>query len=138
MTITTAHFRISVLAAIAFSATAVNAADRPNIVLIMADDMGYECIRANGSLDYQTPQLDALAAGGLRFEHCYSQPICTPSRVKLMTGMSNKRNYVRFGRLNRKQTTFAHILRDAGYKTCVAGKWQLGNESDSPRHFGFE
>ena len=111
---------------------------RPNIVLIMADDMGYECIQANGSLDYKTPNIDALAAQGLRFEHCYSQPICTPSRVKLMTGKSNKRNYVRFGRLDRKQTTFAHILKAAGYKTCIAGKWQLGKEIDAPQHFGFE
>ena len=114
------------------------AADRPNIVLIMADDMGYECLQANGSLDHTTPNIDALAAAGLRFEHCYAQPICTPSRVKLMTGKSNKRNYVRFGKLNRKQTTFAHLLKNAGYKTCIAGKWQLGKEVDSPQHFGFD
>jgi arylsulfatase A len=104
----------------------------------MADDMGYECLKCNGSLDYQTPQLDALAANGLRFEHCYSQPICTPSRVKLMTGQSNKRNYVRFGKLDRQLTTFGNIFQEAGYKTCIAGKWQLGNEEDSPQHFGFE
>jgi len=100
--------------------------------------MGYECIQANGSLDYKTPNIDALAAAGLRFEHCYAQPICTPSRVKLMTGKSNKRNYVRFGTLDRKQTTFAHLLKHAGYKTCIAGKWQLGNEVDAPQHFGFD
>ena len=84
--------------------------ERPNIVLIMADDMGYECLSANGSLDYSTPNLDAMAKRGLRFEHCYSQPVCTPSRVKLMTGQSNKRNYVQFGSLDRSQTTFAHLL----------------------------
>ncbi|MCR9207716.1 MAG: sulfatase-like hydrolase/transferase [bacterium] len=112
--------------------------DRPNIVLIMADDMGFECIGANGSLDYQTPNIDRIANEGLRFEHCYSQPICTPSRVKLMTGMSNKRNYVKFGMLDRKQTTFAHLLKSVGYRTCIAGKWQLGSELDSPQHFGFE
>lgn len=113
-------------------------ADRPNIVLIMADDMGYECIGANGSLDYQTPNLDRLAASGVRFKHCYSQPLCTPSRVKLMTGMSNKRNYVKFGLLERGQTTFAQLLKRAGYRTCIAGKWQLGREPDASRHFGFE
>ncbi|WP_230254271.1 sulfatase-like hydrolase/transferase [Rhodopirellula halodulae] len=111
---------------------------RPNIVLIMADDMGFECIGANGSLDYQTPNIDRIASEGLRFEHCYSQPICTPSRVKLMTGQSNKRNYVKFGMLDREQTTFAHLLKEAGYRTCIAGKWQLGSELDSPQHFGFE
>ena len=112
--------------------------DRPNIVLIMADDMGYECIAANGSLDYKTPNLDQLAAEGMRFSHCYAQPLCTPTRAKLMTGISNKRNYVKFGTLDRSQTTFGNILKDAGYKTCIAGKWQLGKESDSPQHFGFE
>ena len=127
-----------IVAMLATAETDSIGAQRPNVVLIMADDMGYECLQANGSLDYKTPRLDALAASGLRFEHCYSQPICTPSRVKLMTGLSNKRNYVRFGRLDRKQTTFAHILKKAGYKTCIAGKWQLGREPDSPQHFGFE
>ena len=121
-----------------FPSTDTRAAERPNIVLIMADDMGYECVGANGCLDYRTPELDRLAASGVRFEHCYSQPICTPSRVKLMTGMSNKRNYVRFGQLDRTQTTFAHLLKKAGYKTAIAGKWQLGGEKDSPQHFGFE
>ena len=110
----------------------------PNILLILADDLGYECLGVNGSLDYATPNLDRLAGDGLRFEHCYAQPLCTPSRVKLMTGLSNKRNYVRFGRLDRGQTTFAQLLGGAGYRTCIAGKWQLGSEPDSPQHFGFE
>ena len=48
------------------------------------------------------------------------------------------RNYVRFGLLDRKQTTFSHLLKKNGYATCVAGKWQLGSEPDSPRHFGFD
>lgn len=116
----------------------LSAADRPNIVFIMADDMGYECIGANGCLDYKTPVIDKLAVNSLRFNHFYSQPICTPSRVKLMTGQSNKRNYVQFGKLDRSQTTFANILQKAGYKTCIAGKWQLGKETDAPQHFGFE
>lgn len=57
-----------------------------NIVLIMADDLGYECIAANGGRSYKTPHLDALAAAGVRFTHCYSTPLCTPSRVQLLTG----------------------------------------------------
>ena len=111
---------------------------RPNIVLIMADDLGYECIRANGGKSYQTPVLDSLAKTGMRFEHCYSQPLCTPSRVQLMTGIYNISNYVKFGVLNRKETTFAHLLNDAGYATCIAGKWQLGHETNAAQHFGFE
>jgi arylsulfatase A len=54
---------------------------RPNIVLIMADDLGYECIEANGGTSYKTPHLNRLPAEGMRFEHCYAQPLCTPSRV---------------------------------------------------------
>ncbi len=112
--------------------------DRPNIVLIMADDLGFECIGANGGTSYKTPVLDKLAGEGVRFEHCYSQPICTPSRVKLMTGIYNVRNYAEFGLLEKSQTTFANILRDAGYATCITGKWQLGKSKTLPDHFGFD
>lgn len=111
---------------------------KPNIILIMADDLGYECIGANGGTSYKTPVLDKMAETGLRFEHCYSQPLCTPSRVQIMTGIYNVRNYVNFGLLDRNQTTFAHLLKRKGYATCVAGKWQLGKEPQSPKHFGFD
>ena len=104
----------------------------------MADDLGYECIGANGGTSYRTPALDAMAQAGIRFEHCYAQPLCTPSRVQIMTGIYNVRNYVRFGLLDREQTTFAHVLKEAGYATCIAGKWQLGRQPDAPRHFGFD
>ncbi|MFC1498436.1 sulfatase-like hydrolase/transferase [Verrucomicrobiota bacterium] len=111
---------------------------RRNIVLIMADDIGYECFGANGGTSYKTPILDKMAETGARFEYCYSQPVCTPSRVKIMTGIYNVRNYKCFGVMDRTQTTFAHLLKKAGYATCVAGKWQLGHEVDSPKHFGFD
>ena len=115
-----------------------NAEDRPNIVLIMADDMGYECVEANGGTSYKTPSLNQLAANGLRFEHCHSQPICTPSRVQIMTGIYNERNYIEFGLLDPKATTFGHLLKSAGYKTCVVGKWQLKGGINAPQHFGFD
>ena len=82
---------------------------KPNIVLIMADDIGYECFGCYGSKTYKTPVLDELAATGMRFEHCYSQPLCTPSRVKIMTGQYNFRNYTHFGVLDPKQKTFGHL-----------------------------
>lgn len=113
-------------------------AKQPNIVLIMADDMGFEALSANGSESCKTPNIDRLAAKGIRFTNAFSNPICTPSRVKIMTGQYNVRNYVKFGRLDRGQTTFAHLLKDAGYATAIAGKWQLGKEKDSPQHFGYE
>jgi arylsulfatase A len=112
--------------------------DRPNIVLIMADDMGYEALSVNGSESCKSPNLDKLASEGVRFTNCFANPICSPSRVKIMTGQYNVRNYVQFGILDRGQTTFAHQLKAAGYKTCIAGKWQLGKQTDSPQHFGFE
>lgn len=100
-------------------------AARPNILLIMADDLGYECLGVNGGASYDTPHLDALAAGGMRFTACHSQPLCTPSRVKIMTGKSNARNYVEFQMLPPGERTFGHLLKAAGYDTAVAGKWQL-------------
>jgi len=98
---------------------------KPNVILMMADDMGYECLSANGSADYNTPTLDKLAAEGVRFEHCYSTPLCTPSRVQIMTGKYNHSNYVEFGYLDPKEKTFGQMMQEAGYKTCIAGKWQL-------------
>lgn len=110
----------------------------PNVILMMADDFGYECVSANGGESYQTPNLDRLAAGGMRFEHCHAQPLCTPTRVQLMTGRYNIRNYINFGTLVRSEITFGSLFKEAGYATAVCGKWQLGREVDSPQHFGFD
>ncbi len=111
---------------------------QPNVVLIMVDDFGYECVTANGGESYQTPNLDKLAASGVRFENCHVQPLCTPTRVQLMTGRYNVRNYINFGTLLRTETTFGNLMKSAGYATGICGKWQLGGEVDSPQHFGFE
>ncbi|MBN8421255.1 MAG: sulfatase-like hydrolase/transferase [Verrucomicrobia bacterium] len=113
-------------------------AAQPNVILIMVDDFGYECITANGGESYQTPNIDKLAATGVRFENCHVQPLCTPTRVQLMTGRYNVRNYINFGTLLRTETTFGHLMKGAGYATGICGKWQLGGELDSPQHFGFE
>jgi arylsulfatase A len=117
---------------------AARSAAPPNIVLVMADDFGYECVTANGGESYQTPNLDRLAAAGMRFEHCHSLPLCTPTRVQLMTGKYNVRNYLNFGTMSRTETTFAQLLKTAGYVTAICGKWQLGKETDSAQHFGFD
>ena len=110
-----------------------SAAERgPNVVLLMADDVGYECFGAYGSGQYATPRIDRLADGGVRFENCHSTPLCTPSRVALMTGMSNVRNYTDFGALLPGQFTIADLFRNAGYATAVAGKWQLQGTAQAP------
>lgn len=109
------------------------ATNQPNVILIMADDLGYEGLSCYGSASYQTPNLDRLAETGMRFTHCYSQPICTPSRVQLMTGRYNQRNYHGFGYLDPQEKTFGNLLKEAGYATCIAGKWQLnGRDNRSP------
>ncbi len=133
-TICSALFTALVLPAIAHA----EEAKKPNIILIMADDLGYETIHANGGQSYQTPNLDALAAHGIRFDRCYVQPLCTPTRVGLMTGMSNARNYIQFGLMDPNATTFGNLLKDAGYATAMAGKWQLGRDKDLPKKFGFD
>ena len=110
----------------------------PNIVLIMADDHGYECTGANGGTSYKTPRLDALTRGGMRFTHAHSLPLCTPSRVQLMTGKYNFRNYVNFGAFDFRERTFAHLLKGRGYVTGVVGKWQLGGGLKGPSLAGFD
>ena len=129
---------LTILAGLLLGAFTAQANDQPNIILIMADDMGYEALSSNGSESCKSPNLDKLAAKGVRFTNCFSNPICTPSRIKLMTGQYNVRNYVKFGWLDREQTTFANQLKAAGYATAIAGKWQLGRDKDTPQHFGFE
>ena len=123
---------------LALAASGLFAANKPNIVLIMADDLGFETMGSYGGASYATPNLDRLAANGARFERCYSQPICTPSRVQIMTGQYNVRNYKKFGLLPPGETTFAHLLKEQGYATAIAGKWQLGRKKDAPQRFGFD
>ena len=147
--------RLSIAGVLAAGCTAEPAVDnrnastppaRPNVVLVMADDLGYEALGSYGGAAYATPELDRLAASGVRFTHAYSQPLCSPSRVKIMTGRYNSRNYTYWGILPPGEVTFGHLLRDAGYATFVAGKWQLdgqeprGNlgEGQLPDEAGFD
>ncbi len=111
---------------------------RPNLIVIMADDIGYENLSCYGSTVYETPHLDRLAASGIRFDHAHSQPICTPSRVQIMTGIYNHRNYVKFGLLDPEAVTFANVLREAGYQTAITGKWQLEGGFEGVADFGFD
>lgn len=100
-------------------------APQPNFIVILADDFGAECVGAYGGTSYETPNLDRLAADGVRFANAFTQPLCTPTRVELLTGRSNARNYTAFSVLDPGEVTFAHALRERGYATCAVGKWQL-------------
>ena len=110
---------------------------KPNIIIILTDDMGYECVGAYGGT-YNTPNIDRLAEQGIKFDYAYAQPLSTPSRVKIMTGMYNHKNYSSFGFMNQDQKTFGHLAQMAGYVTTIVGKWQLGPNPNLPAHFGFD
>lgn len=127
----------------AAAAPAASRPERPNVVLILADDAGIETIGAYGG-EYRTPRIDQLAREGVRFDNAHATPLCTPSRVRLLTGRYSFRNYKAFGHLGREEPTIARLLKSAGYRTAVAGKWQLsGNPLDgvpgsTPREAGFD
>ncbi len=104
---------------------------KPNIVLIMADDLGYECLGCNGGTSYKTPVLDKLAKSGTRFTNAYCTPLCSPTRMLIMTGRYGFRNYKSWGVLDPKEKTFGHVMKSAGYATCVSGKWQFA-QFDKP------
>ena len=122
----------------AIGTAAAFAGEPPNIILILADDMGFESISAYGCESYKTPRIDKMAEDGILFSWCFSQPLSTPSRVQMMTGKYNNRNYTEFGELRAGETTFANLLRDAGYVTAIAGKWQLGGNAQVIHDFGFD
>jgi arylsulfatase A-like enzyme len=129
---------------------------RPNIVLILVDDMGFSDLGCYGS-EIPTPHLDALAAGGLRFTQFYNTARCSPTRAALITGLhphqagmgrlaeegvgltvSHPEGYL--GYLNSRSVTIAEALRPAGYKSYLAGKWHLGQRDEGkwPRQRGFD
>lgn len=111
--------------------TAVHAATRPNVVLIMADDLGFSDLGCYGS-EIATPNLDALAQGGLRFSQFYNTAKCHSSRVCLLTGLYC--HQAGNSSLS-KGVTIAQVLRDAGYFTMMSGKWHL---QDEPTDWGFD
>jgi arylsulfatase A-like enzyme len=128
---------------------------RPNIVLIMADDMGYSDIGCYGG-EIHTPNLDALAAGGIRFTQFYNTARCCPTRASLMTGlyphqagvghMMEDKGYDGYrGELNDRCVTIAEVLKQAGYSTYMAGKWHVtksiqpdGDKHNWPCQRGFD
>ncbi|QDV41383.1 Arylsulfatase precursor [Stieleria neptunia] len=117
----------------------------PNILLLLADDLGYEALGCYGGKDFNTPHLDRLAAQGMRFSRAYTSPVCTPSRMSLYTGRYVSRHGyfdvlpVHQGTkkavdFRRRWTTSPQRLRNAGYLTSVTGKWQLAALEFHPEH----
>ena len=111
---------------------------KPNIIFILGDDIGYKIPVVNGGKSYTTPNLDRMAAEGMNFTGCHATPLCAPSRIMLLTGKYNFRNYTNWGDLDTNQRTIANMLQDAGYKTACFGKWQLNGGEASVHAFGFE
>src|SRR5690242_12643617 len=105
------------------------AALRPNILLIQADDLGYGDLSAYGQARFKTPNLDRLAADGIRFTQYYSgSTVCAPSRTALMTGFHTGHAWIRGNGeipLREEDVTIGTVLRGAGYRTAIIGKWGL-------------
>jgi arylsulfatase A-like enzyme len=126
------------------------AAQKPNIIFIMVDDMGRDWVSCYGA-KHQTPNIDRLAKEGVRYQTAWCTPICTPTRVTLLTGQYpchhgwvQHYDVPRWGGAGLRAdrfTTFARLLRDAGYATVIGGKWQinhLGKEPDALKKHGFD
>jgi arylsulfatase A-like enzyme len=118
--------------------------DRPNILFILADDLGYGDLGCYGQKVIQTPNIDRFAAESTRFTDCYSgSTVCAPSRCCLMTGLHTGHAYVRGNQripLPSNEETVAEVLREAGYATGIIGKWGLGEPGTSgiPNRQGFD
>jgi arylsulfatase A-like enzyme len=139
---------LTVLATTSLALTSVAAGKQPNIVHIVADDLGWKDVGFNGCEDIKTPHLDRLAAGGARFTQFYVQSMCTPTRAALMTG----RYPFRYGLqtivipgpagygLDTNEWLMPQCLKEAGYATAIIGKWHLGHADTKywPRQRGFD
>jgi len=128
---------VILMAVLCLSGSCKQQTEKPNILLILADDVGREMFSSYGGTSYSTPSIDDLATESMRFEHVYASPVCHPARITLMTG----RYPFRFGNpdwgsfpAHAKDQTFAQELKKAGYATAVAGKWQLCMMKDEPDH----
>ena len=121
---------------------AIRLAAKPNILFIMVDDLGKDWISCYGADDIETPHIDRLAKGGLKFHNAWSMPQCTPTRATLLTGQYPWRTgWVNHWDVPRwgvgyfdwaKYTSFAKVMKTAGYATAIAGKWQINDFRMSP------
>jgi arylsulfatase A-like enzyme len=155
---------LTTLLCVALGAMNTNAAERPNVVFILADDLGWRDLSGEGSSFYESPHIDRIAAEGMRFTQGYAAcQVCSPSRASILTGKYPTRHGItdwigaatgeawrRAGRhtkllppdyqwqLGAEEVTLAEALREAGYRTFFAGKWHLGDVGSHPEDHGFE
>jgi arylsulfatase A len=124
-----------------FATLRADNAPKPNIIFILADDLGVGNVSCYGADNYKTPNIDRLASGGIRFTHGYTAPLCGPSRALIMTGRyafrTGATNQDATGRMTTKAETFMpNYLKPAGYVTSCIGKW--GQLPLGPAEFGFD
>ena len=139
---------LTILATIGWTLCALSPAmaseDRPNIIFIMVDDLGYGDLGSFGQQNIKTPHLDQLATEGMRFTQFYAgSTVCAPSRCVLMTGLHTGHSYIRGNgkdNLRPNDVTIAEVLQQVGYKTALCGKWGLGHENSTglPTRQGFD
>jgi len=110
----------------------------PNVIIILADDVGYEIPTCDGGGTYSTPNIDNMSANGMLFKYCHTEPLCSPSRFLLMTGKYSFRNYFNWGVMNPNEKTLATLFKSVGYTTCAAGKWQFDGGDASIHSLGFD
>jgi len=139
-----------VIAILALVADSTRAADRPNVIFILADDLGYGDLGCFGQKLIQTPNIDRLAAEGMRFTQAYAgATVCAPSRCSLMTGMHNGHAAIRGNQEIKPEgqfpmpadtVTVAHMMKQSGYRTGIIGKWGLGHpgSASTPEKMGFD
>jgi len=132
-----------------------NAVEKPNVIFILADDLGWRDLSCYGSTFHETPNLDRLASRGMRFTQAYAAcPVCSPTRASIMTGKYPARlhltDYIAGARRGKlipptylhqlplEEVTVAEAFKDAGYRTAFVGKWHLGKSEFYPEHQGFD
>lgn len=140
------------------SANPLSKPDKPNIIFILVDDMGWSGLSSYSNEHVATPNIDRLAEQGLKFTQAYVAPECTPTRAEFLSGQYGARTGITqvhhnrmypnaslltprvSGKLQKDNYTIANMLRDAGYATAISGKWHVGaaNREAKRKHYGFD
>src|SRR5579884_1540938 len=149
---------LTIFFSLAAAGAAAESPKRPNIVVVLADDLGWADLGCYGADLIESPNIDRLASEGVRFTDAYAMPVCSPSRATLLTGKHAARLHITIwaegslqGPTNRKllqaesrhnlphsEITLARLLHDAGYLTALVGKWHLGDADHYPETHGFD